>query len=77
MADYDSDHTLPARASGQENLSPQPARARIRLVWGKTTLEADAQITPAGLLAVGGLVGMILLATAPLVRAASQARVRR
>lgn len=74
MADHDSDDTLPAR---HEPAPLQPARARIRLVWGKASLEADAHITPTGLLAIGGMVGMILLAVAPIVRAAGEARARR
>jgi hypothetical protein len=39
-------------------------------------MEAEAQITPAGLLAIGGMVGAILLAVAPIVRAAGEARRR-
>ena len=50
MADHDSDDTLPAPVPRHGPERQQPARARIRLVWGKTSLEADAHITPAGLL---------------------------
>jgi len=62
----------------RDTLTPaeHPARARIRLVWGRATMEAEAQITPAGLLAIGGMVGAILLAVAPIVRAAGEARRR-
>ena len=72
MTDSDIDPTLPAAAADNP-----AARARIRLVWGKATLEADAHITPAALLAVGGMVGMILLGSAAIVRAAGDARARR
>lgn len=53
-----------------------PAHARIRLAWGRASLEAEAQVTPAGLLAIGGMVGAILVAVAPIVRAAGEARRR-
>ncbi|WP_193336000.1 hypothetical protein [Devosia beringensis] len=72
MTDSEIDRTLPAPAVQQH-----PARARFRLVWGKASIEADAHITPAGLLAIGGMVGVILLAVAPIVRAAGEARARR
>ena len=72
MADDHIDDTLPVATPRH-----QPARTRIRLVWGSASLEADAHITPAGLLAIGGMVGAILLAAAPLVRAATEARARR
>ncbi|MBP2161089.1 MULTISPECIES: hypothetical protein [Asticcacaulis] len=47
--------------------------ARLALQTRNASIRMSARITPAGLLAVGGLVGMILLATAVLVRA-SRAR---
>lgn len=55
----------------------QPARASVRLSWGSARYEADAEITPLGLLAIGGMVGAILLAVAPIVTAAGRARKRR
>ena len=55
----------------------RPARATIRLGWRSTRFEADAEITPLGLLAIGGMVGAILLAVAPIVTAAGRARRRR
>lgn len=48
--------------------TPQRARAGIRL--GPLELRADAELTTAGLLAVGALVSTILLSTAVLVRVA-------
>ena len=47
--------------------------ARLALQTRNASIRMSARITPAGLLAVGGLVGTILLATAVLVRA-SRAR---
>jgi hypothetical protein len=48
----------------------RPARASVRLSWGNARFQADAEISPLGLLAIGGIVGVILLAVAPIVRAA-------
>lgn len=48
--------------------TPQTARATIRF-GDKFVMESEARFTPLGLLAVGGLVAAILLATAPVVRA--------
>ena len=56
--------------------SDQPAHSRVRMVWGKASFEAEANITPLALLAVGGMVGMILLALAPVVRATDRPRRR-
>jgi hypothetical protein len=50
----------------------QTARARLRA--GRTRLAASVTITPAGLLAIGGLVAAILLSVPPIIRAAAQAR---
>ncbi|WP_294395174.1 hypothetical protein [uncultured Sphingomonas sp.] len=47
---------------------PQTAHARIAL--GRFGAEAELVMTPAGLLAVGGLVVAILLAVPPIIRAA-------
>ena len=49
-----------------------PARARFRATWGKASLEAEAIITPVGLLAIGGMVGTILLAVLPIVLASAR-----
>jgi hypothetical protein len=44
---------------------------RIGRRWG---VSASVEVTPAGLLAIGGLVSSILLSTAVLVRSATAAR---
>jgi|GEM_PF-1535325 hypothetical protein len=72
MSDSDIENDLPATTSPHAL-----ARARTRIVWGGASFEAEAQITPTGLLAVGAMVGVILLAVAPIVRAAGRARARR
>ena len=43
---------------------------------GRVRFDARAQITPTGLLAIGGMVGAILLAVAPIVREGVRARRR-
>ena len=48
--------------------APQTARAAIRF-GDRFVMESEARATPLGLLAVGGLVGAILLAVVPIVRA--------
>ncbi|HEY8575992.1 MAG TPA: hypothetical protein VIL88_06605 [Devosia sp.] len=52
----------------------QPARASFRLAWRNSQIQANAEITPLGLLAIGGMVGAILLAVAPIVSAARSGR---
>lgn len=54
--------------------APQAARAAIR-VGDRFVMEAEARATPLGLLAVGGLVGLILLSIPPIVRAKRAVRV--
>lgn len=49
-------------------LAPQTARAALR-VGDHFVMEAGARATPLGLLAIGGLVALILLAVPPIVRA--------
>jgi hypothetical protein len=49
---------------------PQTARARMRA--GRFEAEAGLTMTPAGLLAIGGMVAAILLAVVPIVRASRQ-----
>ena len=51
-----------------------PARASIRIGWRSARFQADAKITPLGLLAIGGMVGAILLAAAPIISAAQKRR---
>ncbi|MFN3669748.1 MAG: hypothetical protein ACK4VY_10600 [Brevundimonas sp.] len=45
----------------------EPQTARLDLKAGPAALTVDVQVTPTGLLAIGGLVGAILLSTAVLV----------
>ncbi len=71
MTDKSADQNLPAPARLNEI-----GRARARFMWGKASIEADVHITPVGLMAIGGMVGTILLAVAPIVRAAGEARRR-
>jgi hypothetical protein len=47
--------------------TPQVARARMRAGSGFEA-EASVTMTPVGLLAIGGLVGAILLSVVPIVR---------
>ncbi|MFS0772630.1 hypothetical protein [Sphingomonas sp. 1P08PE] len=44
--------------------------ARLAVRAGPVRLRARVAVTPAGLLAIGGLVAMILLSVPPIVRAA-------
>lgn len=53
------------------------SRASVRFFWGRARFEADVDVTPGTFLAIGGMVGMILLAVAPIVLAGGQARRRR
>ena len=69
-----------ARIGGEGALVPAPRDtapgwaptevAEVDVGLGGFRFQARAQMSPAGLLAVGGLVGAILLSTAVLVRAA-------
>jgi hypothetical protein len=54
----------------------RPARASVRISLGNSRFQADAEISPLGLLAIGGMVGAILLAVAPIVRTAVRSRRR-
>lgn len=47
----------------------RPARASVRVAVGNARFQADAELTPAGLLAIGGMVALILSAVVPIVRA--------
>lgn len=50
---------------------PEPQEARLTLKAGSLALKARVRVTPAGLLAIGGLVSSILLSTAVLVWSAT------
>ena len=52
--------------------APQTATAHIRA--GRTRARLAVEVTPAGLLAIGGLVAAILLSIPPIIRAASKVR---
>jgi hypothetical protein len=52
--------------------APQTARFRARA--GRFEVDTGVQVTPLGLLAIGGLVSAILLSVPPIVRAAGNAR---
>jgi hypothetical protein len=52
---------------------PQTARTTMRF-GERFIVETEIRYTPLGLLAVGGMVAAILLASAPLVRAKAQHR---
>ncbi len=57
--------------AGKPPAPPAPQRARVALRIGRGfDAQAEAAMTPGGLLAIGGLVAMILLSTAVVVRAA-------
>jgi hypothetical protein len=57
-------------------LANRHVRASVRLSLGSSRLQADAQISPLGLLAIGGMVGAILPVVAPIVRAGTRSRRR-
>ena len=52
--------------------APQTATAHI--CAGRTRARLSVEVTPAGLLAIGGLVAAILLSIPPIIRAASEVR---
>lgn len=52
--------------------TPQTATAQLRA--GRTAARIRVRVTPAGLLAIGGLVAAILLSIPPIIRAATHAR---
>ena len=52
-----------------ELLTPQRATARLQF-GDRFSAVAEVEVTPVGLLAIGGMVGAILLGSAALVRAA-------
>ena len=73
---------LPTTVSSDGEERPQAAaptgrtRAAVRFAWGRARFEADVDVTPATLVAVGGMVGLILLGVAPIITAAGKARRR-
>jgi len=50
---------------------PQRAAARLQ-IGERSSAVAEVEVTPAGLLAIGGMVGAILLGVAVVVRAAKR-----
>ncbi|MCC2976821.1 hypothetical protein LK533_09065 [Sphingomonas sp. PL-96] len=55
--------------------APGRQRASVSLKFGRRRgFSASVEVTPAGLLAIGGLVSSILLSTAVLVRSAAAAK---
>ncbi|TKW75362.1 MAG: hypothetical protein DI610_03775 [Staphylococcus hominis] len=54
----------------------QPQHARVSAAIGPAKLEAEARVSPAALLAIGGMVGMILLGSAAIVWTARRALAR-
>jgi hypothetical protein len=55
-------------------VAEQGQTAKVTVRMGRFTADATVQATPAGLLAVGGLVSCILLSTAVLVWTATSVR---
>lgn len=60
----------------QPRTNEQTQTAEIDLRMGSFSCQARVQVTPGGLLAIGGLVGCILLSTAALVWTATSVRRR-
>ena len=60
---------LPAPASALA----QPQHARVSAALGPATLEVEARVSAAALLAIGGMVGMMLLGSAAIVWTARRA----
>ena len=55
-----------------------PQRAATRLQFGdRFSVVTEIEVTPAGLLAIGGMVGAMLLGSAVIVRAARRSASRR
>ncbi len=67
----------PSHGGQRSSVLGTPQRAALRIRSGKRSeVNAELQVTPAGLLSIGGLVGMILFGSAMIVLAAGQARAR-
>jgi hypothetical protein len=56
--------------------APQTARAALRF-GNRVSLDSQINVTPLGLLAIGGLVSAILLSIPPIIRAAGKAARKR
>lgn len=54
----------------------EPQHARLEAAIGPATLKVDARVSPAALLAIGGMVGMMLLGSAAIVWTARRAVAR-
>ena len=52
-------------------------RAHLSFKAGRVELNVDVNTTPVGLLSIGGLVSMILLSVAPIIRASKSKAHRR
>lgn len=64
-----------ARPEDLEPVQSSRQRATVLVQFGRRRrLSASVEVTPAGLLAIGGLVSSILLSTAVLVRTAVSAK---
>lgn len=66
-----SDHGSDANSALAE-----PQHARVSAALGPATLEVEARVSAAALLAIGGMVGMILLGSAAIVWTARRAVAR-
>ena len=58
------------------SLLRERTHARLKMGWGKAQVEAEVETTPATMLAIGGMVGVILLAVVPIVSAGGRAKRR-
>jgi len=68
-------HIVPSEPPPSPGPLTTPQRAATRLQFGdRVILSSDVEMTPAGLLAIGGMVGAILLGSAVIVRAARRTR---
>ena len=66
-----SDNIPATRGEAMQTPLAVPQRAAARLQIGeRSSAVAEVEVTPAGLLAIGGMVGAILLGVAVVVRAA-------
>lgn len=71
-----------ARRSKRRGAAPsasalaQPQHARLNAALGPATLEVEVRVSPAALLSIGGMVGMMLLGSAAIVWTARRAVAR-
>jgi hypothetical protein len=61
----------------REELDQSPNRAHLSFKAGRVEFNLEVNITPAGLISIGGLVSMILLSIAPIIRASKSKVPRR